>query len=837
MRSVATKILVYIGATTLVFSIFFLYHTYSSTNKRIREVVERQASLVLKFDLAIRAYIGHYVRPMMYELMGEDEFIPETMSTSFVARKIFEDVRTEFPDYILKFSSDNPRNPSNQAGPEELEIIHYLNMNPQLKRWSGEIAIGGKQYMALFSARRMKESCLLCHGDPADAPASLLKDYGAEAGFHRPIGEIIGLDTVAIPMNRITEKLWSESIRAFIAGGVGLVFFFLVIAFTIRFLIINRLRLIARHFATAANQTNHSQIEPVDVRGNDEIADLASSFNTLSEKLGRSYSSLETRVQKRTRELEEKNTQLIREIEERRFAEGSLKESELQYRKTLDSMGDFIHMVDSDLEIVLINSALAEFIDTLGLNADVIGQTIFKAFPFLPERSMRDEYSQVFENETVLITEEEFEVEGREISTEVRKIPLMEGRAVAGVVTVIREITQQKRTRREKNELEAKLRRIQKMEAIGALAGGVAHDLNNILSGIVNYPELLLLDLPDDSPLKKPIGEIQKSGERASAIVQDLLTLARRGVAINEVVNLNAVITEYLKSPEYKKLMSHHPMVELKTGLENDLLNILASSLHLSKTVMNLVSNAAEAMPGGGMISISTKNLYMDRPISGYDDVEEGDYVALSVTDNGVGVSPEDRERIFEPFYTKKTMGRSGTGLGMAVVWGAVKDHQGFIDIQSAEGEGTTFTLYFPVTRQELSFKKAKLTIDDYMGDGESILVVDDVEAQREIASNMLTKIGYSVTTVSSGEAAVEYMKSHDADLLVLDMIMDPGIDGLETYKGIIQLRPVQKAIIASGFAETNRVKEAQKLGAGVYLKKPYTLEKIGMAVKNELNR
>jgi len=398
------------------------------------------------------------------------------------------------------------------------------------------------------------------------------------------------------------------------------------------------------------------------------------------------------------------------------------------------------------------------------------------------------------------------------------------------IIVILNDITLRKR-------MEAQLQRAHKMEAIGTLAGGVAHDLNNILGGLVSYPELLLLEIPEDSPLRKPILTIQKSGEKAAAIVQDLLTLARRGVAVTEVVNLNHIIYEYLKSPEHENLRLYNPNVQVEINPETDLLNILGSPAHLYKTVMNLVSNAAEAMPDGGKIFISTENRYIDQPISGYDRVEEGDYVVLRVSDTGVGISSEDRERIFEPFYTKKAMGRSGTGLGMAVVWGTVKDHKGYIDLQSTEGKGTTFTLYFPVTRKEVAKDKSPVTIEDYMGKGESILVVDDVEEQREIASRILKKLSYSVTTVSSGEEAVEYLKDNSADLLVLDMIMDPGIDGLETYERIIELHPKQKAIIVSGFSETERVKEAQRLGAGAYVKKPYLLEKIGIAVRDLLDR
>ncbi|UCH97162.1 MAG: response regulator, partial [Candidatus Aminicenantes bacterium] len=214
-----------------------------------------------------------------------------------------------------------------------------------------------------------------------------------------------------------------------------------------------------------------------------------------------------------------------------------------------------------------------------------------------------------------------------------------------------------------------------------------------------------------------------------------------------------------------------------------------------------------------------------------------GHYVVLTVSDTGVGIAPEDLNKIFDPFYTKKEMGRSGTGLGMSVVWGTLEDHKGFIDVTSTLGKGTTFKLYFPVTDEDLTDLRetANISINKFMGKGEKILVVDDEREQREIASVLLAELGYSVHTVSSGEAAVDYMKTGSADLLLLDMIMNPGIDGLDTYKEILKLQPGIKAIITSGFSESDRVKEALKLGAGMYIKKPYTMEKIGMAVSREL--
>jgi two-component system, cell cycle sensor histidine kinase and response regulator CckA len=249
------------------------------------------------------------------------------------------------------------------------------------------------------------------------------------------------------------------------------------------------------------------------------------------------------------------------------------------------------------------------------------------------------------------------------------------------------------------------------------------------------------------------------------------------------------------------------------------------------------VSNAAEAMPDGGRIDIISENRRLNSPIRGYEEIHPGEYCVLKVSDSGVGIPPEDIHRIFEPFYTKKKMGRSGTGLGMAVIWGTVQDHHGHIDVQSAEGRGTTVELFFPSTQQRRSEEKRESPFDAFRGNGETILIVDDEEEQREIASRVVEQLGYVARSMSCGEAAVEYLKTDQVDLMILDMILGSGIDGLETYKRILQYHPHQKAIITSGFAETARVRNAMKLGVGGYLKKPYTLENIGMAIKSELDR
>ena len=527
---------------------------------------------------------------------------------------------------------------------------------------------------------------------------------------------------------------------------------------------------------------------------------------------------------------------IMKDISERKKEGKALQVSEEKYRTILESIEDGYYEVDIAGNFTFLNNSMTRILgyppdELTGINnrkymdAENAGK-VFKAFNWVYKT--KKPY-KAFDWELIRKNGSRCYVE-----TSVSLIIDSKGLPV-GFQGIARDVTERKKFEKKNAKLERQLRQAEKVEVLGTLAAGVAHDLNNILSGIVGYPDLLLMKLPKDSPLRKPIINIQESGQKAAAVVRDLLTLARRDITDYKALNLNAIISEYLESPEYEKLKSLYPDVELKTSLDAGLLNIFGSPIHMSKVVMNLIANSAEAIGKHGKISITTENQYIDRPVNGYETIEEGDYVALIVSDSGIGIAPEDLKKIFEPFYTKKKLGISGTGLGMAVVRGTVKDHNGYIDVQSTEGQGTTFTILLPATRQELAPDQVDLFIEDFKGKGQRILVIDDVKEQRELTSVMLATLGYLEFSVASGEEAVEFLQNNSVDLLILDMIMSPGMDGLDTYKRILQLHPKQKAVIASGFSETDRVRKTQRLGAGQYIKKPYTLEKIGLAVKEEL--
>jgi len=556
------------------------------------------------------------------------------------------------------------------------------------------------------------------------------------------------------------------------------------------------------------------------------------------EELESHRKNLEKLIAKRTEELSGINRQLRSELFERKRIEDALRESEERFRTLIQKSYDVISIFNAQGQFVY-NSPSAEKI--VGYSPEyLLGKTPFDLIHPDDREYARRQFAAVVNREPMNLPAEFrfLRGDGTLIYLESLGQNLLNYPGINGIVITSRDITERKKSEQERKLLQERLHHAEKMESLGTMAAGVAHDLNNVLGGPVAYAELLLMELPEGHRLRKHATRILSGCQKAAAIMQDMLTLARKGVAHPEVANLNDIVQNFTKSPVYESIKAFHPLVSFSFSLEQKLFNMKGSSIQLDKTVMNLLSNAAEAISGIGEVRIATENRYIAKPIPGYDHVREGDYVVLTVSDSGKGMTRDEIKNIFEPFYTKKIMGRSGTGLGLTVVWSTVTDHNGYIDVYSKDGKGSTFTLYFPATREEVpSNHRYDIPIDQYMGNGESILVVDDVREQQDVAAALLTKLGYRVNTVSSSEEALNYIRAHQVDLLLLDMIMDPGIDGLETYRRILEIRPHQKAVIVSGFTETDRVKEARELGAEAYVKKPYVLERIGLAIRGTLQK
>lgn len=515
-------------------------------------------------------------------------------------------------------------------------------------------------------------------------------------------------------------------------------------------------------------------------------------------------------------------------IEAQQKTQEAVFKAKTTWERTFDAVPDTIMILDDQYRIMQTNRAMANMlqvpIETL------IQKKCYTAFhgtdspphncPHIKLlKDHRSHQSEIFDSKSQ-----------RYFATTVSPIKDSEGNFL-GSVHISRDITEQKNAELERMATVEKLQKIEKMEAIGLMAGGVAHDLNNILSGVVSYPELLLLQLSKDDKLYGPIRSIHESGKRAAAVVADLLTVARGVATTREVCSLNSLIEEYLTSPEFKNVNSLHPKTTLQPDLATDLSSISCAPVHIQKVLMNLVTNAMEAIEGRGTVFVTTQNQFLE--VGQVEALAPGEYVLMTIRDTGTGITETALKRIFEPFYSSKVMGRSGTGLGLSVVWNTIKDHDGGITVES-DDSGTAFNIYLHSSEENEIQPESNFDINSIKGSG-SILVVDDEQQQRDIATQMLSMLGYSVESVASGEEAVAFCRKKTVDILLLDMIMEPGINGFQTYQKIIALCPTQKAVITSGFSANNDVKEALALGVGGFITKPYSVKQLGETIQTVL--
>lgn len=507
---------------------------------------------------------------------------------------------------------------------------------------------------------------------------------------------------------------------------------------------------------------------------------------------------------------------IVRDVTDRKRAEDAQRKSEDKFRKYITNAPYGIFIVDAQGHYVDVNEAACKmtgYTKSELLNMSIPDLVDPKSTKDGPSNLDKVKKSGRASTEVALLHKD-----GTSIWTSLDAVALSEDRFMA----FCSDITETKRLQ----ELES---RAERLETAGTIAGQVAHDFNNLLAPIMAYPDLIHDELPHDNEAHGYLDAIENAAKKIADINQDLLTMGRRGHYSQDILDLNRVVLQATQ-----EMKSRTETVTIETKLYRDLLKIKGGSAQIHRMLTNLLVNAQDAMGDIGQITINTENYYADDTSIAFGRVPKGEYVKLTVSDNGCGIPDEIIQKILDPFFTTKTADkRRGSGLGLSVVDAVMRDHNGYLDLTSKIGQGTSFYLYFPVTREETQ----EVASEHLTTGAEKVLIVDDDEVQRKVTMRLLNKLGYKVSSVESGEKAVEFIKENRQDLVILDMVMPGGIDGTETYRQFLDINPHQKAIILSGFSGSDRIFEAQKLGAGAFVKKPVTRITIATAVRTELDR
>ena len=532
--------------------------------------------------------------------------------------------------------------------------------------------------------------------------------------------------------------------------------------------------------------------------------------------LQKAHHELELRVEERTIELTKANALLKQEIAERRRAEEALRDSEERYRTLFETSRDVIYITARDGEFIDANQAGLDLFgytrdEMIGMNAQKIYVNPGDRILFQQEIERR---GSVTDYELKFRTKDGTEMDCLLTST----LRQAKDGTVLGYQGIIRDITERKR-------LEAQLQQAQKMEAIGTLAGGIAHDFNNLLMGIQGNVSLVLTDMDPSDPHYERLMNTEKQIQSGAKLTSHLLGYARKGRYEIKPLSLNQLVEE--TSETFARTKRE---VTIRHELAADLFAVEADPGQVEQVLWNLFINAADAMPDGGELMLRTSNV-THRDMTGklYDPVP-GNYVLLTVTDTGTGMDKEIMERIFDPFFTTKERGR-GTGLGLASTYGIIKGHRGYIDVTSRKEEGSTFKIYLPASEKRVyeAFKHS----DRLVTGTETVLLVDDEEAIRQVGQELLEAMGYEVLLASNGEEAIELYekRSDDIDIVLLDIVM-PHMGGGATYERMKAINPDVKVLLLSGYSIDGEATDIMKRGCNGFIQKPFTMKELSGRIR-----
>ena len=512
-------------------------------------------------------------------------------------------------------------------------------------------------------------------------------------------------------------------------------------------------------------------------------------------------------------------------ISERRQKAEALRNSEETTRVLLNAAPYSAFMIDTQGIVLAVNHITAK---RLGLATEaMVGRPISEFSPPSVAESRRQKGIEAIRTREPVFFEDT--CEGRTFSTSVHPVCDERGQVIQLAVHS-RDITEEKQSEDERRKLTIQLQQAQKMEAIGTLAGGIAHDFNNLLMAIQGNVSLMLFDTEPSHPHHRTLTNIEKLIRSGADLTSKLLGYARKGKYESKPLLLNGLLQETAET--FGRMRKD---IRIEWNLTPDLKGIIADKGQVEQVLLNLFVNASDAMPGGGKLFLKTDTVtHREIPYKGYA-IHPGAYVRLTVADTGVGIDKSIIDRIFDPFFTTKKMGR-GTGLGLASAYGIVKSHNGYIDVVSEKGQGSTFSVYFPATDARPTVAAEK-SCKPEEGFG-TILLVDDEAVVLEVTAAMIRRLGYTVITAHSGREAVESYTEH-ADRIsavILDMIM-PEMGGGEVFDQLKRINPRVKVILASGFSMEGQAREIMNRGCDGFLQKPFTLEDFSVRMRSLLGR
>lgn len=641
--SLTTKFFLGTGLIFLFFWCLFNVLIYFNLKDTTINQTYEKTDILFSHIQATVQYIRKKVRPKLFHILPENSFIPEAMSVSFMNKEIMAEFKKHFPDFIYRRVAYNPMNPANT--PNEMEK-GYIELFRRGERDSIREVVKKDGHSLFIHARPIviEKECLSCHGKPEEAPVNLVSLYGTSGGYNRKEGEIIGVESIAIPVDQTFLQIKGLVFSIFLTGIVGVVLLFFSVNYYISVVAVRPIKSVSRFFKSVVSGEKDLDTR-VEVKSKDEIGDLATSFNQMMAYL--------------------------------KDSQEKLKSSETKYRRIFEGSKDSIIIADCDGFIIDLNPAGLELLGCEDKDRFLRKKTFPELFvdqrDYVKFLRMMESDGYVKDFEAVLIDNN-----GRRLDTLITANFRSDKTGnVCGYEAIIKDITEWKR-------MQEKLQEADRLASVGQLAAGLAHELNSPLGIILGFTSLLEKEVAEGEDLKRDIQVIRRNAEICKRIVEDLLKFSRRTETNPEHVNINQIVDEVLEMLSYA---AEEKGVRFEWDLDQTLPDVIVDREKIRQVVMNITLNALQAVEKGGEVIVKTG---MDR---------KGGRVFVSVKDNGSGIPRENLKRIFEPFFTTKEPGE-GTGLGLSVSYGIVKEHGGEIIVESTYGEGSIFTVYLPVEKE-----------------------------------------------------------------------------------------------------------------------------------------